>query len=268
MTNKSEHLKVLSIDWDFFIDADEKTRSEMFPDGGNENLPQFIMDFIWSNRYASNPALENISVDQCALDRIKNIVDDLNIGHLWIVDSHKHIYDAIAQLHRPGQEIDIVNIDFHHDCYDHNEDKVDCGNWVLQVLQNGFNKVGDGQYLWVYRPGTEDPAEGIGYTGTFNDQCGCNYLDRLQPSESKVCWDWEDVDLLFICRSSMWSPPHLDDQFIEFCEFAQSRYSGMSYIKEVNIDKSRYSEEFQESIEQQRQQLFEMFQSTQQHLDD
>jgi hypothetical protein len=39
-------LNVLSIDWDYFINATYLERGSMFPDGGNENIPDVIKNII------------------------------------------------------------------------------------------------------------------------------------------------------------------------------------------------------------------------------
>ena len=53
---------VLSIDWDYFM---VKTKRQVVrcPDGGNENLPSQVLDFIWLNCYSSSPELLDIKTN-------------------------------------------------------------------------------------------------------------------------------------------------------------------------------------------------------------
>lgn len=55
-------MRVLSLDWDYFIDATADERFALFPDGGNENMPYGLQNIIWNGRYMShnNPELKQL----------------------------------------------------------------------------------------------------------------------------------------------------------------------------------------------------------------
>ena len=40
--NRRVLMKILSIDWDYFIEATAEQRCTLFPDGGSENIPSYI----------------------------------------------------------------------------------------------------------------------------------------------------------------------------------------------------------------------------------
>ena len=46
-------VKVLSIDWDYFIKATANEREFMFPDGGNEDLPESVQNSVWASHYGN-----------------------------------------------------------------------------------------------------------------------------------------------------------------------------------------------------------------------
>lgn len=233
-------LRVLSIDWDYFIKATAGERMEMFPDGGNENIPDFLGNIIWSSRYAQNTKLGDIAVDFEALDILKSYANRFvpKETPCLVVDSHKHIYEFIKFYKLETTPLEIVNIDFHHDYYGDNPfNQVDCGNWVNNVFENETNKLIDScdesNYYWVKR---DDSDEIDVQDKKWFHVISIKELDRFVQDK---------FDLLFICRSSVWSPPHLDMEFIELCNWFQSKDLFLcSWETESNCLNSRYTEEF------------------------
>ena len=192
--------KFLSIDWDYFIDATADERLILFPDGGNENMPDSIKRYVWDSRY-SDPRLEVIDVDLEALKYIQKLCRSFS-GQCYITESHKYAYDFIMGNTNPDEQFEVYNIDFHHDLYDFGHKRVNCGNWVTKLQEKRPNM----KYMWVSRADSE----------------------RLSKAEVKVAFIQMTFDAfisrcnnefkglpnhLFLCRSDMWSPPHLDKYF-------------------------------------------------------
>lgn len=197
----SERLNVLSIDWDYFIDATAGERSDLFPDGGNENFPYSLQDIIWSSHYATDEILK-IKTDTSAIRKLKKVLKK-QFGLMYmIMDSHKHAYDfIISACEEFGYDsLNLVNIDYHHDVYS-NGDAVDCGNWLAKIIQ--YYKGTDSKFTWIARSDSDMDL------GPSLDECE----DTLECTEDLNIISEYQWDVVFICRSGMWSPPHLDKNF-------------------------------------------------------
>lgn len=225
---------VLSIDWDYFIDATMAQRMELFPDGGNENLGMSLQNSIWSSRYMSGE-LVKIGIDKKALNFLKSVLSLTSPDcPMMVVDSHRHAYEFIVQSMEEDcvKHLNLVNVDFHHDVYDIGDHgrceftdlDIDCGNW-MRFLMNDYDSSAD-TFSWVNR--------------TDSDSCSipdwCNDRLRVIPLRDIKKYEW---DAIFICRSGMWSPPHLDKEFNK--AFKSLAYRNCARVQ-TNIFESRYPE--------------------------
>lgn len=230
-------LNVLSVDWDYLVNATEEERLEMFPDGGNEDLPQTILDLVWSSRYAQFPDLSKIQVDFPALKIIKKFIQShktLKTQGL-VTDSHKYLYDMVSKAHKKGQPINLINIDHHHDCYGSGQlPEIDCGNWMIQMVENRYNRLVSPQdisYTWIKREDSD--CEEFSKRFNWGKSASIDYLNSVEGFT---------IDLLFICRSGVWSPPHLDKQFIKFVE--EMVYDLPFYHIQPEVAETRYTDQF------------------------
>lgn len=201
--------RFLSIDYDYFIDASAEERSSLFPDGGNENLPATIRDYIWDSHY-SDSRLKEIGVIKEFKD-IKKMCRDLYCQAM-ITDSHKHLFDFIMQNTFEDEEFEVYNIDFHHDLYDYRtgSDRVNCGNWATILREERPNMT----FLWVKRDDSDVAALGI-ETVTEFPKVEIITFEELQSRYGGGAFITNFFDFLFLCRSAMWSPPHLDKHFVK-----------------------------------------------------
>lgn len=191
--------KFLSIDWDFFIKATMEERCLLFPDGGSEHLPEVVRKYVWDSRYR-DPRLLNIGVHKPLLDSLVRVTEGSKPLSLVAMDSHKYMYDFVNHFVDKDEEFEVYNLDFHHDLYDFPTEKepVNCGNWARELLKEHPNM----HYSWIKHHDSD--AEGVPkeYQSNF-----ANFLSRLSP---------KDIQYIFICRSAVWSPPHLDKYFVSF----------------------------------------------------
>lgn len=240
--------RVLSIDWDYFVNATLNERLEMFPDGGNENLPDGISKFVWSTRYATYPQLRGIEVDVDALDILKGFISKNYCKAVVVDDSHRGIWDAIVNhyQYKSHRSLDLINIDFHHDMYENDLRLVDCGNWVNCLFEatdkRGNRKLRDksSHYYWIAREDSDD---------NISEECQrLGYMSKKDISFLKTLEGFE-CDLLFICRSGIWSPPHLDDEFINFYDWCID-HTDTWELPKVNkkVYDSRYDETMKKAI--------------------
>ena len=192
--------RFISIDWDFFIDATDNQRIMLFPDGGNENLPDSLRDYIWDSHYR-HPELEEIKVTS-DYKYLLNICKTF-IGEAFVSDSHKWMYDFVIENTEPDEEFEVYNIDFHHDLYNFTTrgGEVNCGNWATLLRRDRPNM----KYKWV-KCDTSDVTAG-------EDKVD---VEMMTMTIFRILFHnvSEDFQYLFMCRSAVWSPPHLDKKFI------------------------------------------------------
>jgi len=189
---------ILSIDFDYFIDASSQVRDMYFLDVSDE-IPSNRLQSMWEERYLKYPEIKKIGViDNYYL--VKSFLMELSIPKENFIkaDSHKFIKNIIERIPRKLQLM-IVNIDFHHDYYHYfrGSDYYNCGNWLRRVVEERP----DTKVKWIRRK---------------DSQIYC--LDGEFPFEHtediKSIYR-EKFDYVFICRSPEWSPTVLNDKFEE-----------------------------------------------------
>lgn len=209
-------LNFLSVDWDYFIGADNQQRLLHFPDTPNENYPKYLQDFIWHSRYADDSEIEKIAVNPLAY-KFADMVR--YVPKVCVCDSHKYAYTfALMELtERNEKSINLLNIDFHSD-WRKDEKDLDCGNWLTWLM-----KQIKGNYTWLgYKDSYYPRPKELKFLTDFN---------RCRIDKTK--WD-----VLFICRSDMWSPPHLDEKFTKIFKPIVDSKDG---VVQCGIWESRYN---------------------------
>lgn len=195
--------RFLSIDWDFFIGATDVQRALLFPDGGNENMPDSLKNYIWDSHYRC-PELSSIKVSDDYKYLLKFCRDFS--GKCMISDSHKFAYDFIMENTTPREKFNVYNIDFHHDLYNYRsgDEKVNCGNWATVLREERPNMV----YNWV-------KCEDSDLMTTGGEKVDSYILDMWSFNDTFGKDISGSFDYLYLCRSAMWSPPHLDPKFVK-----------------------------------------------------
>jgi hypothetical protein len=264
-------LNVLSIDWDYFIDTTSHKRLVLFPDGGNEYLPNDIGNMIWAVHYinsSSGRELRKINANIAEIENLMNIIsasqplDILGTKTLMVAKSHSKIYNMISDVANTLKkeydeefiDLNLVNIDFHHDCYFFpNKDlsnyynkpsiDVDCGNWVwnLAPMFYGFN------YTWVHH--NENDVERNDFDNMANYWKDDPVVSFNEYESISDVADFKP-DIVFICRSDMWSPPHLDYDFIDMVDtirFMKNEDDSDKFCEEIEkyvLDSRMFDTEF------------------------
>lgn len=187
--------RILSIDFDYFIDTDIDTRNDLFPDGVDEK-PKDELNKEWSEMYKHSAELVDIGVID-TFETCCNILKNLRFGKVIVADSHKEIASIFPHLN-PKDNLEVINIDFHHDNYISGGNNVDCANWVRHLM----NKFPQTDFSWYRR----FDSELISLEGVF-------------PYKSTTDFVIEgEFDYIFICFSPEWTPPHLYPKFKELCQ--------------------------------------------------
>ena len=192
--------RVLSIDWDYFINCSARDRLFLFPDAGNEYISEQLQLFIWDSHYKSYPQIRKIGVTK-DFDLMKEVCLSYRGISPLVAVSHRHIYDYIESNTRENEVIEVYNVDFHHDMYHYRSEggDVNCGNWVncLQKIRPNM------KYHWIKRSDSD--------LNNIEGEVKCIYSPIEVLRRVKF-------DMLFLCRSDCWSPPHLDKKFLDLVD--------------------------------------------------
>ena len=268
-------LNVLSLDWDYFIDASLAQMSMLFPDMQTESINGDIQNIIWAAHYGnelSGKELLGIKARLSELRIVKLLARSTSIenedayGFMAAV-SHSDIYNYIlgeiaAINSNPELEnidsVEIVNVDFHHDCYhfsssvankhDAPNKTVNCGNWVWHLA----NTIPLTKYTWVnYGYINEDREEFDKMKDFYSTSEEETEFEESQEGkriiEMSEAIDLTDIEAsgfipnrVFISRSDAWTPPHLDSEFISFVEYMLNirEAGGKKFAKNYIDDKA------------------------------
>lgn len=226
-------IKVLSIDWDYFVDCPIDFKMKNFPDGGNENLPEFVLDQIWMTRYGQCSELKDVKTDTSELLKLRMLLKHaINQNTMVVIaDSHKDIYVYLKELRRSRIPVELYNIDFHHDVYDLQSANVDCGNWLRMFAREGDDR---DIITWVRREDSD-----LSGNETLD---GCSIVGIPQSITAPL-------QLVFLCRSGVWSPPHLDKEFLSICRFI-NKLSDKTSVVDPKVTRNRYNRQFKDNVKQ------------------
>ena len=191
--------RILSIDFDYFIDTDLNTRNNKFPDGVDEK-PKIELLSDWDFMYEKYPEIrEDIGVIP-EYFKCRDWLSKRKNGITVFSESHKDIYEVFNVCE--SDSLEVVNIDFHHDNYISGCSKVDCANWVHHLM----NEKPDTKFTWVKRKDSET----VSLDGEFP------YTTITDIKKVLV----DNYDYIFICLSPEWTPPHLIDYYNRMVESA------------------------------------------------
>jgi hypothetical protein len=202
---------VVSVDYDFFV------RENPLWDWGHSEVNPIFASVAWIARYSGLDLYKETDIKKYADFQPENLAISLidkgfsfqKHPKLVIADSHKELYRYLKRLGKSR----VYNFDAHHDLWRDNKE-VDCGNWLFRATEDGYVK---GIY-WIAPSWSEEFNNGDEYW--FNGNKGYSqYINGHYYNKMPIYK--EDIDLLFICRSSAWVPPHLDKSFIKMIKQVQ-----------------------------------------------
>ncbi len=222
--------KILSIDFDFFQKVTPEIMQTCYPDG--VDLSSAISTIVWSGYYANSKQKMMLDTVEILENEFYSMIDillnqDKEIP-VMIANSHLHIYDFIHSNVAETEKLYLVNADMHHDMFNQNPE-TDCGNWLGHISQEY-----DTSAVWIANP-VSKAMYGITDDDIPKDS-SISQLAELIPESSAVIQD-KQFDMIFLCRSDNWLPPHLDNYFSEMCEVMKEHFHEI--IMEQDIDKPR-----------------------------
>lgn len=236
-------MRILSIDWDYFIDATATERAALMPDGGNENLPWGLQIHVWINHYVQNMGfgggklgrehLIEIPIRRKELVELRTLLAATVTKKTWvyIAESHADIFNPVKNITREfTEEFELINIDHHHDCWRYGEDgaPVDCGNWLAKVIEQSHDNA---HVSWVKNPDSDEWS-----------------LGDLTPVELSQIDHSKPFDMVFLCRSGMWSPPHLDKHFLVLSKYLNTRCKGQAIHTAKTTREDRWTKTFRNNV--------------------
>lgn len=231
-----KHLRVLSIDFDYFQNVELDTIKTCYPDG--IDLPTDLSTIVWSGYYA-NPKTEtmlrNITADTKQLLKLCELLSEQKPKTpICIANSHVHIYDFIHEYVDKfnAETTAVINIDMHHDLINDNP-KIDCGNWLMHIAKD----FPDGTISWISNTISKEAYE-------LDEK-----FDNIIYNDINIIKD-TNYDIIFLCRSDNWLPPHLDDVFDELKNFMIKHFANITIDKQVQKPR-----DYQNLADMQRQQI-------------
>lgn len=182
---------VISIDWDFFVPEDVR-----WDFGHAENL--MFLNMVWMTRTQLMDEMQTDGVEKNFWKTLQSHYD-LDGVDIEVSDSHSYGYEACRHAEH------LVLFDTHHDIWPWRKDAdhVNCGNWARFWLMCDSRR----RLTWVRS------AHSIYDLKGYDD-----FGDRVQM----LTWGEDalpEIDFLgsiHICRSGCWTPPWLDQNFIDF----------------------------------------------------
>lgn len=219
-------INILSIDWDYFVAPKDNKHTFYMPDGHDFGIE--LSTLIWEHYYTED-AMKHFDVKKILKTNSKEIkfmseyLSQLRPLRTMIVNSHKHIYDFIKKNVEEGDDINLVNIDFHHDYFYSKCKELDCGNWLSYTMDYCGST---SKYTWIRRNASQ-------YENMPNN------LSIITDLTKVIDILGMDVDLLFICKSYIWSAPHLDRHFTTLFKPLLQKCLIQAYEKDIFTDRYR-----------------------------
>jgi len=200
-------MTILSVDWDYFFPDPD------WWDWGHSEAPPFY-EMLWDLR----PGNKNLVTKEIAIDvyhpnsvlldgfweRTLGEEGNAFLAQLWLVESHKTMHDAMYKLSK-NFALDIWNFDQHHDLYGSDKvTEVNCGNWAKPFTRGRTHN-----YHIVYPPWRKEHPD-----TEFKGRCDVRFEHpgKLLP------------DVIFVCRSSCWTPPWSDDKWLKFIHEVMNKH--------------------------------------------
>lgn len=192
----------LSIDFDYFV------REPRHWDFGHAEVEPFIRK-VWPARYAqydlwreTNPEVyADVPPLAFTAELKERGVRFHRSRNLGIADSHRFALPFLLKKSERAPADHLLHFDAHHDCY--GGDRVTCENWLSHYMdQRTETKV-----TWVQPQWLEGKSDHDDLPSPLRGR-HIDFVTELKELQLQGM-----VRNVFLCRSSAWTPPHLDPLF-------------------------------------------------------
>lgn len=204
------NINILSVDWDYFF-----PNADPYDWGHKEEL--IFLETIWPMRWSGvnlqngrvaknefRPSMVRLDAFWHKLFTVKGIM----LPHYLVVtESHKDLYQVITEFKfSKCDSVKVWNYDAHHDMgYDSTSKVPACDNWAKLLLDKGKLSAYTVVYPdWRRREPESDISKLTGLWVNYSDD------EVVLPAYFNV---------VFICRSSAWTPSWHDDAWMDFIEY-------------------------------------------------
>lgn len=217
-------MNVLSIDFDYFQKADIVTVLSYFPSPYDYSIERAL--FEWTLLYtkdSSRKVLEQVELMQNEFDKVCKLVQSIGISNphtpALVVNSHMYLYNFIMETLEEDDELNIINIDMHHDVFHPETKDANCSNWgnVLKSEHPNTNLV------WIKNPYA---------SGAFPTK-----LVDEETSDLELMHNYK-YDHVFLCRSDNFLVPHLDTAFEKLWRIMDEYFYDLSTEENINIPRN------------------------------
>jgi hypothetical protein len=186
----------------------------------------------------------DLNINKKLIKHIKKIIDSQPYTTpALITESHIEIFDFILRFWDKNSDVELVNIDFHHDMFNGNK-TLDCGNWIQYIKQEINNNDHELLLRWITR------EESLNVYKIYNDSRMQRILDEKIISTDLSIIDNKGFDIIFLCRSDPWTPPHLDKHFSDLLYFIGERFPNTRVEDVVLENRQIYNFNEREKLEQ------------------
>lgn len=220
-------MNVLSIDFDYFQNTNVNCLKQCYPNGIdriNEQSTEAWLSYYTRTKTARELLKVNIYKPEYE-KALKLIKSQDSKCTAMIANSHISIYKLICteMEYRNEKKLWISNIDMHHDMFNDNPE-LDCGNWIEHIKNKYINT----RMEWIANPisrlmyGLEGEQYDVIKTG----------IDTMKRNS---------FDVVFLCKSDNWLPPHLDCKFIEMAKCMINTFDNIR-VQDTVLQERNYKE--------------------------
>jgi hypothetical protein len=219
--------RILSIDWDYFVDCREMLMVEDHISYCGIGWAK--REKLWKQKY-NKTVEEKVPFTGPSPQSFLKHFDLSEAKFLDIRRSHAEIIEVLRGIggHLRVGDLEVINIDAHHDILYSKEDLADfkikrytCGNWAGTLINLGIAK----SFVQVY-PSWRNKKRELVFSkilrrgiDSFVRARRWAQLHHVHVIESRL----REIqrfkpDMIFICWSGPWVPPIYDDKFEELCK--------------------------------------------------
>lgn len=195
---------LLSIDWDYFIYS-QKENGGSYLENNKSTINSWYKRYIQSKvRGKDIQKFFQLSLEVCTFwEKIKKYFQFVKGVKSYVSDSHALSYDIAKNNNCNKVYLFDAHADLGYGGLSSLNFEVNCANWLGKLLKYKYIKEAN----IIYSSFTTEKAE---YFKPINSSYNVRYpaLDELKKGIK--------VSAIHICRSGAWTPPWLDEKFIQF----------------------------------------------------
>lgn len=194
-------MKVVTIDFDIIMSPSIEFYNDLV--GIEDPLKDFVEEFSF---------LTNLPADLYQYEYLtRYIIKTIkNVKEVFFISDHKDVIKILQDKIPKDEQIDIINIDHHHDIgYNLDNWKIktlihNCGNWVKVAKDKKLIN----SYTWIKNNNSNPPNQ---------EAYALNYIQKeIFFEDSQLELISKETDYLILCQSFEWIPPVYQPLFLNW----------------------------------------------------